>query len=120
MLDVGKYSRDERLAFNDPDGHMDDLESWSPKKVQERAAQEGIALTEEHWAILFSLREHFREDGINSARALGHELEMEFGHGEGRRHLYELFPRGPVLQGCRIAGLPSPSHSSDPGFGSVC
>lgn len=120
MLDVVKYSRDQRLVCNDPEGHLSDLESWSPKKVMERAAQEGITLTEDHWAVLFSLREHVRQEGVVSARRLGHELEREFGDGGGRRRLYELFPRGPVLQGCRIAGLPPPAHGNDPGFGSVC
>jgi tRNA 2-thiouridine synthesizing protein E len=35
------------------------------------------------------------------------------------RHLYMLFPGGPVAQGCRVAGLPVPAGAVDRGFGSV-
>jgi tRNA 2-thiouridine synthesizing protein E len=36
-----------------------------------------------------------------------------------RNFLFSLFPRGPVTQGCRLAGLPAPSGNVDPSFGSV-
>jgi tRNA 2-thiouridine synthesizing protein E len=119
MLDIGKYARDERLASRDPEGNMLDLEPWSPKKATQHAAKEGIALTEEHWAVIVSLRENFRKHGrSSSARELATQLEREFSNAGGRRHLYALFPGGPITQGCRIAGLPLPPYSTDPSFGS--
>jgi tRNA 2-thiouridine synthesizing protein E len=33
--------------------------------------------------------------------------------------LFKLFPKGPIAQGCRLAGLEPPAGSVDLGFGSV-
>jgi tRNA 2-thiouridine synthesizing protein E len=65
------------------------------------------------------LRHHFRAVGNTaSARELLHELEHKvFGHVD-RRRLFELFPRGPIAQASRIAGLPMPRGTLDPSFGS--
>lgn len=120
MLDIGKYIRYERLDSSDPEGNLFDLDSWTPKKALQLAEQEGIALTDEHWEVIVSLRERYRKYGNTlTARELAQELEHEFSGGEGRRTLYELFPGGPVTQGCRIAGLPLPSGSVDASFGSA-
>jgi len=56
---------------------------------------------------------------IESARREGLELGEKFHRQGGIRHLYQLFPGGPVAQGCRIAGLKAPAGATDKGFGSV-
>jgi tRNA 2-thiouridine synthesizing protein E len=120
MPDIGKFASDERLARVDPDGNMLELKSWSPHWAQQHAAAEGIFLTEEHWAVIYFLRERHRERGrAVSAREITKDLEERFSDGQGRKRLYELFPGGPVTQGSRIAGLPVPPYSADPSFGSV-
>ncbi len=119
MLDVNKAT-DPRLTQLDPEGHMFGLEPWSPLSAQHLAEAEGIELTEEHWEIIVYLRERYRHNGpAKHAREILQELEEKFCEGKGRRHLYELFPRGPVSQASRLAGLPLPPYSSDPSFGSV-
>lgn len=117
MLDVNKAVLDTQ---HDPEGNMFDLAPWSPLIAQRQAKAEGVFLTDEHWEIIIYLRERYRTEGdARSAREVLRELEKKFSDGHGRRGLYELFPGGPVSQGCRIAGVPEPPYSSDPSFGSV-
>ncbi len=116
MLDINKALS----ARNDPEGHMFGLAHWSPMFARQQAETEGIALADEHWAIVNYLRERYREHGdAKNAREIMRELEEKFTDGRGRGILYELFPGGPVSQASRIAGLPVPPHASDPSFGSV-
>ncbi len=117
MLDINKAVLDTQ---HDPEGNMFDLAPWSPLIAQRQAKAEGLFLTDEHWEIIIYLRERYRTEGeARSAREVLRELEKKFSDGDGRRSLYELFPGGPVSQGCRIAGVPEPPYSSDPSFGSV-
>lgn len=117
MLDVTKALNE---AGHDPEGNMYDLGQWSPIVAQRQAAAEGLYLTDAHWEIIIYLRERYRKQGNAShAREVLKELEEQFGAGQGRRLLYELFPGGPVSQGSRLAGLPPPPYAADPSFGSV-
>lgn len=117
MYDINKLIADPGLSRLDPEGHLSELPSWSPGFARKLAEAEGLTLEEEHFLVLFQLRERFRRHGAaRSARQVLRELEQEFG---GRKHLYTLFPGGPVTQASRIAGLPVPPYSSDPSFGSV-
>jgi len=71
----------------DPEGHMQGLEHWSPLAAAQRA------------------------------RELVHILELDFVAEAWRRYVYELFPRGPISQGSRLAGVPPPPFPHDPSFG---
>lgn len=94
------------------------LERWDERQGREAAAREGIELTDEHWAVIHKLRELYRENGPpQSGRELGDQLDAAFADQGGRRYLRRLFPEGPVGQGMRIAGLPTPPHTEDEGFG---
>lgn len=120
MLDINKFTHDSHLAHGDPEGNLFGLEHWSPLVAQRLAEAEGLYLDDEQWEVIYFLRERFRTHGkAGSAREILREVEQEFSGGRGRRHLYELFPGGPVSQASRLAGLPLPPYSSDPSFGSV-
>jgi len=54
-----------------------------------------------------------------NARELHDALEERFHSRGGMKFLYDLFPGGPVTQGCRLAGLEPPAGSHEEGFGSV-
>ncbi|MDD2929690.1 MAG: TusE/DsrC/DsvC family sulfur relay protein [Sideroxydans sp.] len=120
MLDINKSIHDPSRFEHDPEGNMAELAQWSPHFANREARLEGIELTDEHWKIIYYLRERFRTHGNDdSAREVLHDLEMRFGEAHGRSHLYELFPRGPVGQASRLAGLPLPPHTEDRSFGSM-
>lgn len=120
MYDINKYLNSPKSSTNDPHGHFHDAAPWSPRVALKIAAEESIELENDHWQVVFSLREIFRETGPEwTARAITRRLEKEFADAGGKRRLYELFPRGPLMQGCRIAGLPLPQGTTSPSFGSV-
>ncbi len=94
--------------------------SWSLDRAVEQARSEGIELTEEHVKMLLDLQEYFahHEERIN-LRELHDALDEEFHVDGGIKHLYQLFPGGPIAQGCRLAGLEIPRYAVDHNFGTV-
>ena len=96
-------------------------EGWTGPRALESAKQEGLELGEQHWAALRALQEYFarHEPTAINLRELHDALDEKFHREGGIRHLYLLFPGGPVAQGCRLAGLKAPAGAIDKGFGSV-
>ena len=96
-----------------------ELGKWTKEQAIRTAEKDGIALTDEHWCVIDCLRDYYLEKGLSqSARELSDMLEAEFTGKGGLKYLYRLFPKGPVSQGMRIAGLPLPAYTKDTGFGS--
>lgn len=95
-------------------------DDWSWASALEMARAEEIAVTDEHEAVIRALQEYFvRHDGRINFRELHDALDEEFHAVGGIKHLYQIFPGGPVAQGCRLAGLEVPAHAVDRNFGSV-
>jgi tRNA 2-thiouridine synthesizing protein E len=119
MLDINHTMNEQALNHMDPEGHMYDLEHWSPIIATKLAHDEGIdELTDAHWHVIYALRNLYREKGrAANVREVMHLLEKDFAEENGRSYLYELFPKGPVSQGSRLAGVPVPPNASDPSFG---
>lgn len=94
---------------------------WTPALAVESARQEGVELGEEHWEALRALQEYHARHAATAVnlRELHDALDEKFHRQGGIKHLYRLFPGGPVAQGCRIAGLKAPAGATDKGFGSV-
>lgn len=93
---------------------------WSLEKAVEMAEADGLTLTEEHVKVLLDLQDYFfhHEEHVN-LRALHDALEEEYHVDGGIKHLYLLFPGGPITQGCRLAGLEVPAYAKDESFGTV-
>jgi tRNA 2-thiouridine synthesizing protein E len=120
MQDIQKTFSEIIGTSYDRPYNLEALGSWSETEARDLASKEGITLTPAHWEVIQALRNHYQEFGLESnARSLLKRMEVEFADLGGKKYLYSLFPRGPVNQACRIAGLPLPPHSSDPAFGSV-
>ena len=94
---------------------------WTQALAAESARREGLELGEEHWAAVRALQEYFarHEPTAINLRGLHDALDEKFHRQGGIRHLYVLFPGGPIAQGCRVAGLKAPAGATDKGFGSV-
>ena len=120
MYDINKFINDPALGRKDAEGFLADLPRWSPRIASQLAAEEGLQLTDDHWDVIVRLREMYRAEGPEwKARDVTRTLEKEFAPAGGRRFLYELFPGGPLKQGCKLAGLPLPQGTLDPSFGNV-
>jgi TusE/DsrC/DsvC family sulfur relay protein len=94
---------------------------WTRETALKMARAEGLDLDAGHWQTVRALQEYFarhQDDSLN-LRELHDALDERFHTKGGRKFLYELFPGGPVAQGCRIAGLKAPAGATDTGFGSV-
>jgi tRNA 2-thiouridine synthesizing protein E len=96
-------------------------EGWTPAAAIEAARQEGLELGEDHWEALRALHEYCARHEVNAVnlRELHDALDEKFHRQGGIRRIYQLFPGGPVAQGCRIAGLKVPAGAVDKSFGSV-
>ena len=101
-------------------GYLGELGDWSEDLARQLAKEDDIELTDEHFEILYYLRKYYDKNGQGyNARTLLNVMEFEFGKWEGKKRLYQLFPHGPVAQGCKIAGIPLPPECNDKSFGSV-
>ncbi len=94
---------------------------WHEKDAERLASEEGIDMLADHREVLRALQEYFakHEKPDLNVRELHDALDERFHSRGGLRHLYKLFPGGPVAQGCRLAGLSIPAGAIDKSFGSV-
>ena len=121
---MSQYTVDPQNAETS-DSHMEARllqltgQRWNRGKSLARAAGEGIALTDEHWAVIVFMRRHYLEHGLSiSARTTARALGRQFSAQGGSKHLHRLFGDGPVTQASRLANLPTPAYAMDPSFGS--
>jgi TusE/DsrC/DsvC family sulfur relay protein len=119
MSDINKYIGREGETDLDKLDRMDGLDPWDEARATELAQGEGLSLSDAHLQVLTFLRDTYIEHGFPAhARDLSEMLDSAFRSTGGIKYLYELFPAGPVNQGCRLAGLPAPAGATDASFGS--
>lgn len=97
-----------------------EIAAWSREIAQGRARAEGLELTAAHWKVIEFLQSIYVSNGpAPHARMLSSALNERFAEDGGSKHLYQLFPGGPVAQGSRLAGVPAPHDTRDLSFGST-
>ena len=120
MPDINKLIATENMSAFEAESFLNDMESWTEAKARDLASADGLELTDLHMQVIYWLRELYADCGPPAhGRALTQALEGAFLIQGGKKYLYQLFPNGPVAQGCRYAGLPAPPYTVDRSFGSV-
>jgi tRNA 2-thiouridine synthesizing protein E len=92
---------------------------WTRTSAEEVSSTEGLTLGEDHWAAIKALQGYFASHERPNVRELHDALDEAFHSKGGLKYLYEIFPGGPVAQGCRFSGLQAPPGAADKSFGSV-
>lgn len=96
----------------DEDGFLENLDNWSMDVADAIAKQEEVEMSEKHWDIVEFLRNYYMEYQIAPAiKILVKEIarKNDMKKKDASVYLYELFPSGPAIQACKIAGLPKPT-----------
>jgi len=93
------------VLTTDEDGFIQQSRLWNRQVAEALARADGIAaLTEEHWKAIDYLRGYFLDYGSAPTIRL-----LVKSTGLGLKRIYELFPSGPALGACKVAGLPKPT-----------
>ncbi|MEQ8990652.1 MAG: TusE/DsrC/DsvC family sulfur relay protein [Pseudomonadales bacterium] len=100
------------LPPRDNEGYLVDLNDWSASVAAALAADEGIELGDEHWALIRLIRDFYRDYQVSPAmRVLVKQVRERLGAERGNSiYLMQLFPGSPAKRLARIAGLPRPTN----------
>jgi dissimilatory sulfite reductase related protein len=96
----------------DENGYLVNLGDWNEAVAEKLAEGEDIQMSESHWDLIKFLRNYYEEYQIAPAvKVLTKAVATEKGldKKEASEFLYGMFPKGPALQACKIAGLPKPT-----------
>ncbi len=89
----------------DEDGFIQEPERWN-KEVAEDLAKIEMAypMSDDHWKVVNYLRNYYLEFEIAPPiRMLTKQTGFDL------KYIYQLFPRGPAVGACKVAGLPKPT-----------
>lgn len=92
----------------DEEGYLIEPLEWNEDIARRFAAEESLALTEDHWDAIRFMREYYAKHQVApDVRHVTKHLAERLG-ADSRNAIFELFPYGYVKQACRIAGMKRP------------
>ncbi|TBR44308.1 TusE/DsrC/DsvC family sulfur relay protein [Marinomonas agarivorans] len=96
----------------DKEGYLLNLADWNQDIARTLAAEEGIELTDDHWEIIYLLRDFYTEFELSPAmRPLVKAVAKKLGAEKGKSmYLMMLFPGSPAKLIAKLAGLPKPKN----------
>jgi len=110
----------DKIIVTDDEGYLLNPADWTEKVAEEMAyqqsQQDNVKLTEAHWGLIQYFRDYYNENKVHPTM---HKLVMSLGKYHGQhfhdhkayeKFLYEQFPRGPIPELCKLAGLPKPTE----------
>lgn len=101
MIMATKTIDGHQVEVND-EGYMLDPEQWNKKIAIEIAKEEGVDLSEKHFAIIDYIREKTFKGEALSLRRIGKSGVVDI------KEFYQLFPGAPLKKATKIAGVPKP------------
>ena len=87
----------------DDEGYMTDASQWTQEVAAEIAKEEGVELTDTHYAVLNFIREKVASGAVLTIRSIGKSGTTDI------KNFYKLFPGAPLKKATKIAGVPKPS-----------
>ena len=85
------------------EGYLTNSSQWTKEVAAEIAKEEGITLTEQHFAIMEFLRNKHNKGEALSIRSINHSGVIDV------KTFYQLFPGAPLKKATKIAGIPKPA-----------
>jgi TusE/DsrC/DsvC family sulfur relay protein len=99
---------DGELVATDQEGYIQDMDKWSEGFAIASAAKEGVVLTDDHWELIWFIREYHAEHQVQpQVRDMIKHFRNVWGPERGNnRYLHDMFMTGgPQKQGNRFAGI---------------
>ena len=90
------------VQIND-EGFLTEYDEWGEDIATELAANIGVEMTDDHWALIKWLREDFQEKGETATTR-----RVQNAGGFPTKQQFQLFPKKPAKKMAYIAGLPKP------------
>jgi TusE/DsrC/DsvC family sulfur relay protein len=108
----------DRCVHTDEQGYLDNPDDWTEDFAAELAKHDGVTLFDDHWGLILYFREYYHQ--THTVPTMRKVMKMASsrmgGHYRNARayanFLYKLFPRDPVRELCKLAGLPRPQADS--------
>ena len=85
------------------EGYFTNPSQWTKEIAVEIAKEEGIILTDQHYAIIDWLRNRHLNGEALSIRSINHSNVIDV------KTFYQLFPGAPLKKATKIAGIPKPA-----------
>ncbi len=85
------------------EGYFTNPSQWTKEIAVEIAKEEGIELTDKHYAIIEFLRNRHNNGEALSIRSINRSGVIDI------KTFYQLFPGAPLKKATKIAGIPKPA-----------
>ena len=85
------------------EGYMTNPSQWTKEIAAAIAKEEGLELTDRHFAVLDFLRERQQKGENLTIRSVGNSGIVDI------KGFYGLFPGAPMKKAAKIAGIPKPA-----------
>jgi TusE/DsrC/DsvC family sulfur relay protein len=85
------------------EGYFTNPSQWTKEIAVEIAGEEGLVLTDQHFAIIEYLRKRHLGGEALSIRSINHSGIIDV------KTFYQLFPGAPLKKATKIGGIPKPA-----------